>query len=45
MKRLEKFFHRSPEPERNLDYKISNCPGVFRFANRWYIVARRNGAP
>jgi SAM-dependent methyltransferase len=43
MKRLEKFFHSSPGPEHNLDYRISNCPAVFRFANRWYIVARKDG--
>jgi SAM-dependent methyltransferase len=44
-KRLDKFFHSAPQPERNLDYRISNLPGVYRFANRWYVVARKDGAP
>jgi len=40
-KRLDRLFHATTEPERNLDYRISKLPGVFRFANRWYIVARK----
>src|SRR4029079_2664648 len=44
VKRLDRFFHRSPEPERNLDYNISNLPGLFRFANRWYVLARKDDA-
>jgi SAM-dependent methyltransferase len=41
---LDQFFHPVPHLERNLDYRISNLPGVFRFANRWYIVARKDRA-
>lgn len=42
LKHLDRFFHRSPDPDINLDYRISNLPGLFRFANRWYIVARKD---
>jgi SAM-dependent methyltransferase len=38
---LDKVFQASPEPDRNLDYRISNRAGVFRCAARWYIVARK----
>lgn len=44
-KRLDRVFHASPQPEKNLDYRISNCPGLFRFASRWYVVARKGGLP
>lgn len=27
--------------ERDLDYRISNLPGLFALANRWYVVCRR----
>jgi SAM-dependent methyltransferase len=40
-KRLESFFHAATDPERNLDYRISNLPGVFSFANRWYMIAQK----
>lgn len=38
---LDRIFHPTPDPARNLDYWISNLPGVFRFANRWYVIARK----
>ena len=38
---IDQFFHATTEPERNLDYRISNSAGFFRLANRWYIVARK----
>jgi SAM-dependent methyltransferase len=44
VKRLENFFHPTLEPEGNLDFRISNVPGVYRFANRWYIVAKKPAA-
>lgn len=44
LKRLERVFHRSPDPAHNLDYRVSNAPGLFRLANRWYIVARKDDA-
>jgi len=39
---LDTVFQSAPEPERNLDYKISNLPGVRRLASRWYVVARKD---
>jgi SAM-dependent methyltransferase len=41
IKPLDRVFHASPRPDSNLDYRISNMPGVFRLANRWYVVARK----
>jgi SAM-dependent methyltransferase len=41
LRRLDGFFHGEPARERNLDYRVSNLPGIFRLANRWYIVARK----
>jgi SAM-dependent methyltransferase len=43
-KRLDNIFHAVPQPEHNLDYRISNRPGLFRLANRWYVVARKGMA-
>ena len=37
---LERIFHR-PDAERDLDYRLSNLPGLRGLANRWYVVARR----
>jgi SAM-dependent methyltransferase len=44
LKGLERVFHRSPDPARNLDYRVSNAPGLFQLANRWYVVARKDAA-
>lgn len=41
---VDHVFHAVPWPERNLDYRISNLPGLFRFAKQWYIAARKDGA-
>lgn len=41
MRGLDRVFHSMPKPERNLDYRISNRPGLFRLANRWYIAAQK----
>lgn len=38
---LDRIIQASPQPDRNLDYQLSNLPGVRRFASRWYIVARK----
>lgn len=39
---LDRVFQSSREPDRNLDYRISNLPGARRLASRWYIVARKD---
>jgi ubiquinone/menaquinone biosynthesis C-methylase UbiE len=36
---LERLFHAGSE--RDLDYRLSNLPGLRALANRWYIVSRR----
>lgn len=38
---LERLFHADPDPARNLDYRISNLPGLRRLASRWYVAARK----
>ena len=44
LRRLDNVFHASLEPQRNIDYRLSNRRGFFRFANRWYIVAKKAAA-
>jgi ubiquinone/menaquinone biosynthesis C-methylase UbiE len=37
---LERFVHSGGE--RDIDYHVSNVPGIRRLANRWLVVARRS---
>lgn len=39
IKRIQSFFHENNTRDR--DYRWSNHPALFPFANRWYIVARK----
>ena len=41
MRRIDRVFHANAAHALNLDYRVSNLPGVFRFANRWYMVAQK----
>jgi SAM-dependent methyltransferase len=38
-KGIDRLLHRSLDSD--IDYRVSNWPGVFRFANRWYMVCKR----
>jgi ubiquinone/menaquinone biosynthesis C-methylase UbiE len=44
-KSLEKVFHATTDRDGNLDYRITNVPGLSRFASRWYLVAQKDGPP